>query len=128
LLSLAGGAQISYPERIETARLAVSHVIAKATAIGDRANATNRALPSLFQSEVSVLPGPPTNKIKYLADLLAAVATVIGDTSGRNFDDCVFNRRATQNRRTLRRGFRLSCLVIRNSLNDKGNNLHAEGH
>jgi hypothetical protein len=53
-------AQISYPEWFETARLAVSHVIAKATAIGDRANATDRALPSLFQSEVSVLPGPPT--------------------------------------------------------------------
>jgi hypothetical protein len=49
------------------------------------------------------------------------VATVIGDGWGRNFGNYVFNRRAAQNRRTLRRGFRLSCLVIRNSLNDKGN-------
>jgi len=49
------------------------------------------------------------------------MATVIGDRSGRNFGNYVFNRRAAQNRRTLRRGFRLSCLLIRNSLNDKGN-------
>ena len=31
--------------------------------------------------EVRVLPGPPHNKIKHLARLLAAVATVIGDSS-----------------------------------------------
>jgi hypothetical protein len=30
--------------------------------------------------EVRVLPGPPPNKIKHLAGLLAAVATVIGDS------------------------------------------------
>jgi hypothetical protein len=30
--------------------------------------------------EVRILPGPPTNKIKHLADLLAAVATFIDDS------------------------------------------------
>ena len=30
--------------------------------------------------EVRVLPGPPSNKIKHLAGILAAVATVIGDS------------------------------------------------
>jgi len=30
--------------------------------------------------EVRVLPGPPPNKINDLADLLAAVATVFGDS------------------------------------------------
>ena len=42
---------------------------------------TKRALPSLFQSEVPVLPGPPLNKINGLASVLAAVATAIGDSS-----------------------------------------------
>lgn len=42
-------------------KLAALHVIAKTTAIGDRINVTKRALPSLFQSKVPVLPGPPPN-------------------------------------------------------------------
>ena len=61
------------------AEASVSHVIAKATAIGDRINVTKRALPSPFKSEVPVLPGPPPNKINGLTDILAPVATVVGD-------------------------------------------------
>ena len=40
---------------------------------------TKRALPSPFKSEVPVLPGPPPNKINGLTDILATVATAIGD-------------------------------------------------
>lgn len=41
---------------------------------------TKRGLPSLFQSKVPVLPGPPQNKINDLARSLATLATAIGDS------------------------------------------------
>jgi hypothetical protein len=40
--------------------------------------------------EVRVLPGPPRNKINDLYDILATMATAIGDSTARPYRPCEF--------------------------------------